>query len=368
MEFKKIIIFLLILFLLLTLCLKVNAEETSIYNSTPEEVANDVKSRAVEIDFSAIADNYNNSIYTKNLKELGINIKATQSGNNVLLTYNDSDTVTFTLNPDTNVLTAIYPLADKEKKDILAAIMVDTVSSMQGNEVGDQLPFYFNDGFCYSYVQTNGIAKEYISSEEGVACVSCEIKLNLRMSIPSDNSPILESTFLIDANNIYSKNEYFSRENGLIFYKTFSDDNKLTLYIGQTKGFDKYAYDSVLNFLSLIYNHMNFNTPKVLLYMRQNYSGFENGNAEFDGVIIDTGITDFPINNQETILVGNKMKYAKLTIDVDLLKERAAEVSLVSTSNSNPPKNTGRTKVAAGLVILLIALVVIKIIYDKKNK
>lgn len=371
MKFKKIIIFLLVLFLILTICFATNAEETLENSSSIENLESGLTSRNIEIDYSSIANNFNNSTYVAKLKELGINVKAVQKDNNIILTYNNSDTVTFSFDSDSNLLSTIYTLEDKENKDILSAILVDTVSSIQGNEVGDQLPFYFDDAFCYSYYQTNGISKDYISSDLG-ASVNCIIKINTKMDVPLDISSIDESTFTAatDADNLYSKKEYFIRKNGLVFYKKYSDDGKLEIYIGQAKGFNEHAYKSVLNYLTLLYDNMNFNSPKVLLYMKQNYTGFDNGNAEFDGVKIDTEITELPINNQYTVLVGNNMKYAKLTIDEDLLKDCAAKVSLTTAENSsvNSLSNSFRFRFFLVLLVIFAVLIIFWIIYKIKNK
>ena len=369
MKLKIIIVFSLVLYLLFSAFTKINAQEMSQYYSTQEEISN-INSRAVEIDYSLIADNYNNSIYVSKLKELGINVKAVQNGTTIILTYNDNDndtdndTITFFFDSETNLLNTVYPLSNKKSNDILAAILVDTVSSMQGNEVGDQLPFYFNDGFCYSYYNTDGISKEYISSDSG-ASICCQIKTDLKMDVPSDISPINELTFTTDIDNLYSKNEYFTRENGLIFYKKYNEDGNLEIYIGQTRGFNENAYKSVLNFLSLLYEYKNFNSPKVLLYMKQNYTGLDKGNYEFDGVKIDTDIAEFPITTRDTILVGNSMKYAKFTIDENLLKDCSAKVSLVAQTN-NSLNNSYKIKIAIILISILAILIIIKIIHKRK--
>ena len=358
MKFKKIIIFFIILFCFLSIFVSTNAESAIVDSSSTNLPENSITSRNVEINYSSIANNFNNSIYTSKLKELGITVKAVQKDNTITLTYNNSDTVTFTFEPESNLLSTVYPLSDNHSKDILTAILVDTVSTMQGNEVGDQLPFYFDDGFCYSYYLTNGISKDYISSDLG-ASISCQIKIDTKMDVPSDISPIDESTFTLNTDNLYSKNEYFIRKNGLILYKKYSDDGKMEIYIGQAKGFDEHSYQSVLNFLSLIYDHINFNTPKLLLYMKQNYSNLNNGNSEFGGVKIDTDITEFPIATEETVLVGNNMKYAKFTIDENVLKDCAAKVSLTNQENSSNSSN--HSYKIHFLIILLVIFTILSV-------
>ena len=177
MKIKKI--FFLVLLFLLILITKSNANE-----------------EIVNIELNKIADNYNNYPYVLALKDLGIKVKATQSGNEYTLTYNDIDSVIFSYSPTENMLYTTYAFSNRKNCDILCGIFVDCISNMQGNEVGSQLPFYFGDSFCKSFYRDDGISKEYISSPNGGIDVECKINPYKKLAIPQDKYEIDKSVFI----------------------------------------------------------------------------------------------------------------------------------------------------------------------------
>ena len=106
MKIKKI--FLLLLFFLLVLITKSNANE-----------------EIIDIDLNRITDNYNNYPYVLALKDLGIKIKATQSGNEYTMNYNDTDSVIFSYSPTEKMLYTTYAFFNRKNCDILCSIFVD---------------------------------------------------------------------------------------------------------------------------------------------------------------------------------------------------------------------------------------------------
>ena len=184
MKIKKI--FFLVLLFLLILITKSNANE-----------------EIVNIELNKIADNYNNYPYVLALKDLGIKVKATQSGNEYTLTYNDIDSVIFSYSPTENMLYTTYAFSNRKNCDILCGIFVDCISNMQGNEVGSQLPFYFGDSFCKSFYRDDGISKEYISSPNGGIDVECKINPYKKLAIPQDKYEIDKSVFISNKLDFY---------------------------------------------------------------------------------------------------------------------------------------------------------------------
>ena len=328
-------------------------------------------SEKTDFDITKIIDSYNNSPYISALSELGITVHAKQNDNLFILTYNDNDSITYTYDESEGVLSTSYPFTDNANYDILNAIFVDTISNIQGNVYGTQLPYCFNDFFCYSLLKDSGIAKNYISDESGSLLVDFKINPFITLPTPKDNSPIQDFTFLLEAQTFYYDENCLVKDNGLIFYKTFTDDGIMELYIGQLGELDSYAYESILNAVSILANSSGADSKKVITYFKQNYEGFQNGDTEFDGVTIDTSITELPIKNVDTVLVGNDMKYAKFSIDRDVVKEKSADI-VISQPSTEDSVSIGTKAVSAVMIvyIVLIAFVVISlgIIIVKKFK
>lgn len=314
----------------------------------------------VEFDISKVVDSYNNYPYVLALKNIGINVKATQSGNDFVLTYNDTDTVTFTYIEDETMFHAKYPFNNRTNSDILSGIFVDCISNLQGNEVGAELPFYPGDAFSRTFYRNDGISREYLSTESGGIVVDCKLNPFMKLGIPKDQYAIDEAVFISSKLNFYNSNSCIAKKDGLICYKSVIDDKTYELYIGKPDSLDNLAYSSVVTAISLLAKHDGIDKQKTTEYLKKNYSGFENGDYEFDGVKIETDIAKLPIENQDTILVGNNMKYAKITVNKNLLEEKADKIQIKTPTTDDAVKSgSSDNKVVVGIVVLYIAVIVV---------
>lgn len=354
MKIKKI--FFLVLLFLLILITKSNANE-----------------EIVNIELNKIADNYNNYPYVLALKDLGIKVKATQSGNEYTLTYNDIDSVIFSYSPTENMLYTTYAFPNRKNCDILCGIFVDCISNMQGNEVGSQLPFYFGDSFCKSFYRDDGISKEYISSPNGGIDVECKINPYKKLAIPQDKYEIDKSVFISNKLDFYNSLNCIAKSNGLICYKVVNDDGNIDLYIGQPDTLNNLAYYSIINAISLLASHDGVSEQKTIEYIKRNYPSFDNGNYEFDGIKVYTDITELPIQSQDTVLVGKNMKYAKFSIDIKLLESQASKIEIQTPSTNTTVKSekSDNKTVVVIVVFLVIAFVIVFIVisaFIKRNR
>ena len=75
------------------------------------------------------------------------------------------------------------------------------------------------------------------------------------------------------------------------------------------------------------------------------------------GIKIETDIPELPVVNQDTILVGNDMKYAKITVNKKLFEKKANEIKL-NNNNSFKSENSDN-KVVVGIIIIYLAIMVI---------
>lgn len=351
MRFKKVFIF-IILFVI-------------IFSSISFASVTSVTS---EIDVSQIANNFNTSKFIPTLANLGLSIHAVQNGNSIVLSCNNSESITYSYDDSTGILSTSYPDYSSSNYEFLNAIFIDTISKMQGNIEGDMILFALTDAFCYGTLSDSGITKEYAYSENDNSTIMVNFKINpfVKFATPVINSGISESTFRLFADSFYSDDSCLVKDEGLIFYKVVNSDGLLELYIGQPKELSSHSYDSVLTALSILFEKYD-NGDKINSYFKQNYSGFDSGNADFDGVSILTNIDGLPISTADTILVGNDMKYAKISINRDIVKEKLPNVQ-VSVPSSNDSVHLKKNTALIFIVIIVILCIVGYILFKKYHE
>lgn len=323
-----------------------------------------IKSNAYEsvsIDISAISENFNNSKYVTALKDLGISISATQKADNsIVLDYDDS-TITYSYDSTNNLYSVSYPITDEayEKYNILSAIFIDSISTMQGNPEGSQIALGLDDSFCYSFLKDDGVSKNYFA-ENGTTVANYQINPSIKMPVLSTSSSIADNIFLLEYETFYPDEDCLVKSGNLIFYKTFSENGDMELYIGDTNELNNYAYNSILTAISLL-----FDDARASYYLKENYTDFSIGNTEFDGISVSLDETSLPVSNIYTILLPDNMKYAKFTINRDIVKSKLDSVQIPSSPQVGDTTNTNNSFI----IILAIAIVLIIIlIFIKKRK
>lgn len=353
MKIKKIL-FLIIIFLTVSV---------PISNADTEEV---------NLDFSKIADRFNKSYYTLALSDIGISLNATKVDNSFILTYNNSETVTYTYDSSTQIFSTTYSIKDDTKKDILSAIFADSISTLEGNEEGSFIFPMLNDTFCYTSIKSNGISKSYISNDGGTTNMT-----EFQISASKKLSPSLGTTAISKSNLNKAYDTFKSQENCIvkndnsIILRTFDENGNTILYIGQHEKLLDTAYESVLNTISYIFSLNNDDeiTERVVSYFKQNYSGFSNGNANFNGVSINVDINYLPVNTVDSILVSRNMKYAKITINTDTIIENskniAATASINDSVNISKERISPILNVSLGIIILVLIIMVAGLIARK---
>ena len=75
-----------------------------------------------DIDINTIGDNYNNNSYVADLANIGVKVTAVQTDHTILLTYNDSESITYSYSEIDGVLNTSYPSINSEHLNILNAI------------------------------------------------------------------------------------------------------------------------------------------------------------------------------------------------------------------------------------------------------
>lgn len=341
MKFRKIIFFMFIL--LFIFCIKCDAT-------------------TVDFDISKIAENFNNNIYVSKLSEIGETVSAKQSGSEITLTYGN-DNIVFSFN-NSKILSGTYPFSDKtirKRCDILTAILIDTISTMQGHESGSLIAFALDDSFCYTTLSDQGIAKNYLTDENSNMVVDFEINPFWELPILKSDSEIKEDDFLLQSKALHSDSDCFLKKEDLIFYKTFSEDGNMDLYIGQSNELDDLSYDSVLTALNILFNDSRVNT-----YFKKNYNNISIGNFEFNGVKVDTNILDFPISNIDTVLLPSNMKYAKFTINRDIVKKELSNIKIDDSDEKNS-SNSDNIVLTIVMVIIMLILLISLVIFVIKN-
>lgn len=341
MKFKKIFFLVFILFFIF--CVKSNAT-------------------TVDIDVSKIAENFNKNVYVGRLAEIGETVSAKQSGSDITLTYGH-DNIVFSLN-NSKILSGTYPFSDKtirKRCDILTAILIDTISTMQGHEPGNLIAFALDDSFCYTTLIDQGIAKNYFNDENSNMVVNFEINPFWELPTLKSDLEIKEDDFLVQAKALYSDENCLVKKENLIFYKTFSEDGNIDLYIGQADELDDLSYNSILTVLDIL-----FKDSRATTYFKKNYNNISIGNFEFNGVTIDTNISNLPVSNIDTVLLPSNMKYAKFSINRDIVKKELADIP-VTSPNDEDVSNSDNIVLTIVMVAIMLILLVSLVIFVLKN-
>lgn len=341
MKFKKIVFFMIILFFIL--CTNSNAN-------------------TVDIDISKLAENFNNNIYVSKLAEIGEVVSAKQTDSDITLTYGN-DNIVFNLD-NSNILSGTYPFLDKvvrKRCDILTAILIDTISTMQGNEPGKLIAFALDDSFCLTTLSDNGIAKNYLNDENSNIVVNFKINPFFEFPILNSNSPIKEDNFLLKADDLHGDKGCLVKQENLIFYKTFSENGDIELYIGQPDELNNLSYDSILTGLNLL-----FNDTHVKTYFKKNYENISLGNFEFNGVSIITDITELPISNIDTILLPSNMKFAKFTVNSDIVKKELSNIKIDNSDKKNS-SNSDNIFLTIVMIVIMLTLLFSLLLFVLKN-
>ncbi len=155
-------------------------DDDSIYND-----------RKVQIDLSSISNKFNNNKYVLGLKKINVLLYASNKDDNSILLKYDDISLTYTYNPETMTYKTTFPTDDGnlEKFNLLNAVFIDCISTMQGNPQGSQIIFAFDDSFDYFTLHDDGIYKSHYE-ENNHYIVSFEINPFYKMSIPLANECI----------------------------------------------------------------------------------------------------------------------------------------------------------------------------------
>lgn len=346
MKIKKIVIFMIILFFILIV--KSNASES------------------VTIDTTAISDNFNNSKYVTLLKDSGILVSASQENTNEIVLNYDGVSLTYFLDVSTNIYSASYSIDDPSynKYNILSALFIDCISTMQGNPVGSQIAFGLDDSFCYSFLKDAGVTKDYLY-ENNNTVAKYQVIPSIKMPVLSTTLAIDNDIFLLQADTFYPDVDCLVKSGNLIFYKTFLANGDMELYIGDSGELSEYAYTSILNAVSLL-----LEDSRASYYIKENYSDFSVGNSEFEGVSVSVDVNNLPVSNVDTILLPENMKYAKFTINKDMFKSKLDGVDIPSTpqvGDSTTLKNSKFVVIVSAIGLVVLIVVIIILVKRRKN-
>lgn len=320
-----------------------------------------------DIDINTIGDNYNNNSYVVALANIGVKVTASQSNNVIVLTYNDSESLIYTYNESDGVFSTSYSSLNNEHLDILNAIFIDTISTMQGNASGIQLSAAFDDTFCFSTLKDNGISKNYLSDDGSSITVDFKINPSIKLPVPQIDSSIKEEDFYKEYETLYEKEDTIVKAQGLLFLKSYDENGNLIIYIAQPTELNDYAYDSVLTGLKILLTNNATDSEKLSYYFKQNYSDFTIGNKDFDGVSIDLNVESLPVSTPDTVLVTSDTKYAKFTISENIVKEKIADITLPSVSQNDGVKANSSKLFLMILIPILILLIIGGIVYKVKK-
>ncbi len=265
-----------------------------------------------EITLGMIAEKVNSCETVLQNKEDGIVINAKAETDKIIMSTEteglDSSEVVFTL--DDNVLSADISIIDS----LSASILVDCIGQLHGYSDGETFSTLNSDKFINYTLEKEGIEMTDIDEK------SSTIKIDITKKIPLVDM----SGEFIEVSDIQDKKEYLTnggtiqwgKGNVMFFCRDEQEDpwDDSTLFtvlsVAETEELTSSSYKSVLSVLEVM-----FENKEVADYFKSQYSGFSEGNKEFEGFKVELN----PVaDDWEEMTFGNKYaEFVRITIDKD---------------------------------------------------
>ena len=339
MSFKRI--FVLFLFFIFAFSVKCFAEE-------------------YPFDMTNVVRDFNEYEYVKKLNAEGNKIYAVERTNRYTLRYNNLE-LTYTYDEAKHLLHTEIELGTGSTDDLLLlnALFIDSISTMQGKEPGLFLCYALDDYFFYTLADQSGVGLELLKNSDGKTVYDFKIDPFVRFIPPISNNPIPRTTFTQEYDTLYEDTNTFIYYNDLVVLKYFDDTGKLVIYVGESKSNSERSKKSVETLIELIVS------TKSSVYFDKNVADLSN-NYDSEALKVEANLDSLPFTETRALVMPHEMKYAKITIDRNLLKKVSEEMSeepeakvgdITSFSSSKVPLVSAIVIIGMVFIIILIGII-----------
>ncbi len=265
-----------------------------------------------EITLDMIAEKVNSCESALQSKELGTTINANAEAEKIIITAESEkfDTIEVIFTLDGNILSADISIAEA----FYAIILADSVGQLHGYSDGETFSTLNSDEFSNYTLEKEGIEMTDIDEEIST------LKIDITKKIPLVD---LSEEF-VEVSDIQDKKDFLTdggtiqwgKGNVMFFCRDEQEDpwDDSTLFtvlsVAETEELTSCSYKSVLSVLEVM-----FDNKEVADYFKSQYSGFSEGNKEFDGFKVEIN----PVaDDWEEMTFGNKYaEFVRITIDKD---------------------------------------------------
>lgn len=330
MRVKKIL--LLLIFFLIIFSIHVNADET------------------IDFNMENIVSTFNNHSYVKRLNGKGFKIYAIERTNRYTVRIRNTE-LTYVYDDVAHSLHAQIPTSTSETDylELVNALFIDTLSSMQGNNEGDLICTVLCDYYSSTSITNDGIEETEQTMYNGDLCKDYKINPFVKFTVPNLNSPIPRDLFAANYSNLIDDTNTFIYYENLVCLKYIDDDGKVVIYLGEPKENSNTSKESIKTLLFLLYNE------KVATYFDKNINDL-NQETSVDGLNIQAHMDSLPFVESRTLILPNDMAYVKVVIDEEVVKQKAKEMPDEPTKE---PRSISGSSVPLTSAIVVIALVII---------
>ena len=276
--------------------------------------------------------------------------------NTITITYSkegSDQTIVANLMVNGNIISISIDNKDENSLLITLLIMefIDAAQQLQGYQPGEIIDV-LNSKEAANYT----LEKEGIEAKENGNKV--EVKFDIQKKIP-----LLDTTNMyIEVSDLEKFKEFIQGDGstqikrGNVGLSKRGADNEAKITVGEKTELTENAYKSILSTLEVM-----FDSKDAADYFKTNYSGFNVGNKEFEGIKIEVE----PVrDNMESVIFNTEYKIARLTIDRQKVRIAIGQEKPVEqgnkTDNTVAPK-TELPKAGVNTIVFSTLLIVILI-------
>ena len=310
-----------------------------------------------DIDLDNLVNEFNNHEYVKKLNSSGYKVYITSRPNRYTVKCNNQE-LTYVYEPASTTLRCRIELKNEHLDDLYLAnsLLIDTISSMQGNTPGSLINAPLTDHYFYTLLSNDGIAEQLKNGDDGNTYAEFEINPFIKFSIPKFNTPISKETYSQKSTDLFDDTNSFIYFENLIALKYIDESGKTIIYFGEPYANSEISKESISNLISLIVS------SKVAEYFDRNISNL-NEDKSIEGITIEANQDSLPFTETRALVYPQNMRYVKVSIDTEIAKQKAEEMPEKDVAHSGDTMaiSSRSFPLTAALVILFLVIIIILI-------
>ncbi len=314
-----------------------------------------VEAQNVDINLDNLVNEFNNHEYVKKLNASGYKVYITSRPNRYTVKCNNQE-LTYIYDDVNTTLRCQIELKNEHKDDLYLAngLLIDTISSMQGNVPGSLINASLSDYYFYTLLSTDGIEEQLTKGDDGNTYAEFRINPFIKLSVPKFNSSISKEVYSQSSEELYDDTNAFFYFENLVALKYNDETGKTIIYLGEPNTNSNVSKESISNLISLIVS------SKVAEYFDRNIDSL-NEDKSIDGITIEANQDSLPFIETRVLVYPQNMKYVKVSIDTEIAKQKAEEMPKNDSAQSGDTVaiSSRSFPLTAALIVIFLVIFII---------